>query len=81
MTTSHPSAAVNKQLYIVLIHCHDLGRWNSVYGDNTAPTPNLQRFADSAVIFDNPIQRPPCALLLEEASALESHHTVTASKG
>lgn len=37
---------------IVLIHGHDLGDWLSCYDRSDIPSPNLQRFADDAVIFD-----------------------------
>lgn len=37
---------------IVLIHGHDLGDWLSCYGRSDIPSPNLQRFADDAVVFD-----------------------------
>lgn len=38
---------------VVLIHCHDLGRWLSCYGMPSVPSPNLERFANGATIFDN----------------------------
>ncbi|MGV8896880.1 MAG: sulfatase [Rhodoglobus sp.] len=37
---------------IVLIHCHDLGDWLSCYGMPSVPSPNLEAFAESGVIFD-----------------------------
>lgn len=37
---------------IVLIHCHDLGDWLSCYAMPSVPSPNLQRLADRAVVFD-----------------------------
>ncbi|GLY66403.1 sulfatase family protein [Amycolatopsis taiwanensis] len=38
---------------VVLIHCHDLGRWLSVYGMSHVPSPHLATFAENAVVFDN----------------------------
>ncbi|WP_168380884.1 sulfatase family protein [Modicisalibacter radicis] len=38
---------------VVLIHCHDLGRWLSCYGMPSVPSPNLERFARDATVFDN----------------------------
>ncbi|WP_342594857.1 sulfatase [Salinicola lusitanus] len=38
---------------IVLIHCHDLGRWLSCYGMSSVPSPCLARFAQHATVFDN----------------------------
>ncbi|MBH0083745.1 sulfatase [Salinibacterium sp. SWN167] len=37
---------------IVLIHCHDLGDWLSCYDMPSVPSPRLEAFADSGVIFD-----------------------------
>lgn len=38
---------------IVLIHCHDLGRWLGAYGMASVPSRNIDSFAASAVVFDN----------------------------
>ncbi|BCW05921.1 sulfatase [Arthrobacter sp. NtRootA1] len=45
MTTEAPD--------IVLIHCHDLGRWLSIYGMPDVPSPNLEAFAKGSVVFEN----------------------------
>lgn len=44
---------------IVLIHCHDLGRWLSCYGLKTVPSPRLQAFADRAVVFEQAFSTAP----------------------
>lgn len=44
---------------IVLIHCHDLGRWLSCYGMPSVPSPNLQRLADEGIVFDNAFATAP----------------------
>jgi len=38
---------------IVLIHGHDLGRWLGVYGMGNVPSPNINRFAEGAVVFES----------------------------
>jgi arylsulfatase A-like enzyme len=38
---------------IVLIHCHDLGRWLGTYGMPHVPSPNINSFADESVVFEN----------------------------
>lgn len=38
---------------VVLVHCHDLGRWLSAYGMPHVPSENIGRFARQAVVFDN----------------------------
>ncbi|MBT2568173.1 sulfatase [Arthrobacter sp. ISL-85] len=38
---------------VVLIHCHDLGRWLPVYGMPQVPAPNISNFATESVVFDN----------------------------
>ncbi|WP_181429160.1 sulfatase [Curtobacterium sp. MCSS17_008] len=38
---------------IVLVHGHDLGRWLTVYGMPSVPSPQIQAFADRSVVFDN----------------------------
>ena len=48
MSTTSPAAPD-----IVLVHCHDLGRWLSTYGMPQVPSPELARFADVAVVFEN----------------------------
>ena len=46
---------VNQPLHpdIVLIHCHDLGRWLNIYGMPNVPSPNIARFAEHSVVFEN----------------------------
>lgn len=44
---------------IALIHCHDLGDWLSCYGHTSVPTPNLQRLAESSIVFDNAFATSP----------------------
>ncbi|WP_454830531.1 sulfatase family protein [Paraburkholderia xenovorans] len=44
---------------IVLIHCHDLGRWLSCYGMKSVPSPNLNAFADRAVVFEQAFSTAP----------------------
>lgn len=38
---------------IVLVHCHDLGRWLSTYGMSQVPSPNITRFGDTGMVFEN----------------------------
>jgi arylsulfatase A-like enzyme len=38
---------------IVIIHCHDLGRWLPIYGMPHVPAPNLATFAQESVVFEN----------------------------
>lgn len=38
---------------VVLIHCHDLGRWLNIYGMTHVPSPNIARFAERSVVFEN----------------------------
>lgn len=44
-TASHPD--------VVLIHCHDLGRWLSVYGMPHVPSAHIDRFARQSIVFEN----------------------------
>lgn len=44
---------MSQQPDVILIHCHDLGRWLGAYGVEGVPTPNLDRFAETAVVFEN----------------------------
>jgi arylsulfatase A-like enzyme len=41
------------RLDVVLVHCHDLGRWLPVYGMPHVPAPNLSSFAEESVVFEN----------------------------
>lgn len=38
---------------VVLIHCHDLGRWLPTYGMPHVPAPNITAFAADSVVFEN----------------------------
>ncbi len=38
---------------VVLIHCHDLGRWLGTYGMHAVPSANIDRFASTGVVFEN----------------------------
>lgn len=38
---------------VILIHCHDLGRWLPAYGMPHVPAPNISEFADESVVFEN----------------------------
>lgn len=38
---------------IVLIHCHDLGRWLNIYGMPNVPSPNIARFAERSIVYEN----------------------------
>ncbi len=38
---------------VVLVHCHDLGRWLPTYGKPRVPSPNLTAFAEESVVFEN----------------------------
>lgn len=44
---------------IALIHCHDLGDWLGCYGWDGVPNPNLQQFADEAIVFDQAFATSP----------------------
>lgn len=44
---------------VVIVHCHDLGRFLSCYDAPPAPSPHLQAFADDAVVFDNAFSTAP----------------------
>lgn len=38
---------------IVLIHCHDLGRWLGTYGMPHVPSENIDAFAAESIVFEN----------------------------
>lgn len=60
MNLAHSSSPVPaNHPNVALIHCHDLGDWLSCYGHASVPTPNLQAFADSALVFDNAFATSP----------------------
>ena len=44
---------------VVLIHGHDIGRFLSCHGRTTVPSPNLEKFAEGAVVFDNAFSTAP----------------------
>ncbi|MGH8794056.1 MAG: sulfatase family protein [Stackebrandtia sp.] len=43
---------MERPLNVVLIHCHDLGRFLSCYGMEDVPSPNMDALADRSVVFD-----------------------------
>lgn len=44
---------------IVLVHCHDLGRWLPVYGRLSVEAPHLSALADQSVVFDQAFSTSP----------------------
>ncbi|MDR2998653.1 MAG: sulfatase, partial [Microbacterium sp.] len=44
---------------ILLLHCHDLGRFLGAYGVETVDTPRLDRFATESVVFDAAFSTSP----------------------
>jgi arylsulfatase A-like enzyme len=44
---------------VILIHAHDLGRWLPCYGMSSVPSPNLDAFANSALVFDQAFATAP----------------------
>ncbi|TDD71011.1 sulfatase [Jiangella aurantiaca] len=44
---------------VVLVHGHDIGRFLSCHGRASVPSPNLEAFADGAVVFDNAFSTAP----------------------
>ncbi|WP_327584386.1 sulfatase [Nonomuraea sp. NBC_00507] len=44
---------------VVLIHCHDLGRFLSCYGAPAIPSPSLHALAERSVVFDNAFATAP----------------------
>jgi N-sulfoglucosamine sulfohydrolase len=44
---------------VLLLHCHDLGRFLGTYGVTTVSTPHLDRFADGAVVFEQAFATSP----------------------
>src|SRR6218665_194160 len=44
---------------IILIHCHDLGDWLSVYQDERIPSPHLANFAAESIVFDQAFATSP----------------------
>ncbi|MGA3327868.1 MAG: sulfatase [Terriglobia bacterium] len=45
--------AVETRPNVLLLHCHDLGRFLHCYGINTVQTPNLDRLAEQSVLLEN----------------------------
>lgn len=44
---------------ILILHCHDLGRFLGLYGIETVDTPNLDALADEAAVFENAFSTAP----------------------
>lgn len=44
---------------ILLLHCHDLGRFLGSYGVDTVQSPHLDRLASEGVVFDNAFATAP----------------------
>lgn len=44
---------------IVIIHCHDLGRFLGCYGIATVRTPNLDAFAEQSILFESAFATSP----------------------
>ncbi|WP_179872559.1 sulfatase family protein [Microcella indica] len=44
---------------LYLIHCHDLGDWLTTYGYPQIPSPNLDAFAATSVVFDRAFATAP----------------------
>jgi arylsulfatase A-like enzyme len=38
---------------VVLIHCHDLGRWLGTYGMSSVPSEHIDAFASESIVFEN----------------------------
>lgn len=53
------TAAHTDHINVVLVHCHDLGRWLSIYGLESVPSPNLAHLAESSVVFDQAFSTAP----------------------
>jgi len=56
VTSSAPSP---RPVNIVLVHGHDLGRWLSVYGLASVPSPHLAALAEQSVVFDQAFSTAP----------------------
>lgn len=44
---------------VVLIHCHDLGRWLSCYVMPSVPSPRIAEFADQGIVFEKAFATAP----------------------
>lgn len=51
--------ATSERPNIVLIHCHDLGRWLPCYGMPSVPSPHLDRLAEEGVVFSSACSTAP----------------------
>jgi arylsulfatase A-like enzyme len=44
---------------VVLVHCHDLGRWLPVYGRLSVDAPNISSLAEKSFVFDSAFSTAP----------------------
>lgn len=44
---------------VVVVHCHDLGRWLPVYGRLSVDAPNISSLAEKAFVFDSAFSTAP----------------------
>jgi N-sulfoglucosamine sulfohydrolase len=44
---------------VLILHCHDLGRFLQCYGIKTVQTPNLDRLAEQGVLLENCFSSAP----------------------
>lgn len=52
--------SVTERPNVILIHCHDLGDWLSIYHDDAdLPTPHLTEFASEAIVFERAFATSP----------------------
>ena len=44
---------------VLILHCHDLGRFLGAYGVSSVSTPNLDAFAAQSVVFEQAFATAP----------------------